>query len=336
MLRSLAAAVLLSCLTSHGWAQAPSPVNPTAPPPAKPVANTPATNKPVTKKAAPKAAIRQPVVETGPCRLGIVSVLEDRFAVQKFGLTIFEGEESAVPVDGWGLDDLVVARVRAVTGADPSVRRIAYPKGAFDLFYNPTSRFLPDAREGLPAIVRGVTAAANCERYLVITRYKTQIPSTNLTLDGIGAYNRGIGSILRHSHLFANVALSMLDGSTYEKVDRPFGNLGARLARGFALTEDPLTKLDNSLSRTGDGSGQQCHASRQNPRADRCTARRGAAGLSRQLVHAAAVCAALVARMKRSAIRDSVSCGEIFPDCASLHPGYRTHPGTTRGSTSCV
>lgn len=250
MLRSLVtAAVLLSCVTSDGWAQTPSPTNPTAPPSPKPVASTPAANTPVKKKAAPKAkaAIRPPVVEAGPCRLGIVSVLEDRFAVQKFGLTVFEGEESAVPVDGWGLDDLVVARVRAVTGADPSVRRIAYPKGAFDLFYNPTSRFLPDAREGLPAIVRGVTSAANCERYLVVTRYKTQIPSTNLTLDGIGAYNRGIGSILRHSHLFANVALSMLDGSTYEKVDRPFGNFGARLARGLALTEDPLTKLDNSL-----------------------------------------------------------------------------------------
>ncbi|WP_235977217.1 hypothetical protein [Bradyrhizobium archetypum] len=66
-------------------------------------------------------------------------------------------------------------------------------------------------------------------------------------LDGVGAYNRGLGSVLRHSHLFANVSLSMLDGSTYEQINRPLGNLGARLARGLQLTEDPLTKLDNSL-----------------------------------------------------------------------------------------
>ena len=238
MLRRFTAAVILaSCFTVTGWAQAPSTAPAASPPP-----------KPVTKKAAPKAkaAAKPPVAETGPCRLGIISVVEDRFAVHKFGLTIFETEESAVAVNGWGLDDLAVARIRAVTGADPGVRRIAYPKGAFEPFYNPTSRFLPDPREGLPAIVKSITPTANCERYLVLTRYKTQLANTNLTLDGVGVYSRGLGSVLRRSELFANVALSMLDGSTYERINRPLGNFGARLARGLQLGEDPLTKLDNT------------------------------------------------------------------------------------------
>lgn len=242
MLRSFAAAtILVSCLTAAGWAQSPATSS-------APAAATPA--KPVTKKATPKAkaAAKQPVpAETGPCRLGVISAIGDRFAVQKFGLTIFETEESEVPVEGWGLDDLVVARVRAATGADPTVRRIAYPKGAFEPFYHPTSRFLPDPREGLPAIVRSITPAANCERYLVVTRFKGQVPGTNLMLDGIGAYSRGLGSLVRHSHLFANVAVLLLDGSNYETISRPFAGLGTRLAEGLRLTEDPLTKLDNSL-----------------------------------------------------------------------------------------
>ena len=167
--------------------------------------------------------------------------------MQKFGLTVFETEESEVAVDGWGLDDLVVARVRAATNNDPTVKRIAYPKSAFEPFYNQTSRFLPDPREGLPAIVRSITPTAKCDRYLVVTRSKGQVPGTNLMLDGIGAYNRGVGSILRHSHLFANIALSMLDGITYERINRPFAGVGARLAAGLRITEDPLTKLDNSL-----------------------------------------------------------------------------------------
>jgi hypothetical protein len=239
MLRSFAFAVILaSCFTVAGWAQTPS-TNPAASPPPKPI----------TKKAAPKAkaAAKQPVAETGPCRLGVLSAVEDRFAVQKFGLTVFETEESAVPVNGWGLDDLVIARIRAVTGADPAVRRIAFPKGAFEPFYNPTSRFLPDPREGMSAIVKNITPTANCERYLVVTRIKAQLAGTNLMLDGVGAYNRGLGSVLRHSHLFANFSLSMLDGSTYERLNRPLGNIGARLARGLQLTEDPLEQLDNSL-----------------------------------------------------------------------------------------
>lgn len=242
MLRRFATAIILvSCLAAAGWAQTPLTTD-------APAATTPA--KPVAKKAAPKgkAAATKPVAtEAGPCRLGVISAVGDRFAVQKFGLTIFETEESEVAVDGWGLDELVVARVRAATNNDPTVRRIAFPKGAFQTFYNPTSRFLPDPREGLPAIVRNITPTAKCDRYLVVTRSKGQVPGTNLILDGVGAYNRGIGSVLRHSHLFAHIALSMLDGITYERVNRPFAGVGARLAAGLRITEDPLTKLDNSL-----------------------------------------------------------------------------------------
>lgn len=240
MFRSFAAAtILVSCLTAAGWAQSPAPSSAPAATPAKPV----------TKKAAPKAkaAAKQPVAETGPCRLGVISALGDRFSVQKFGLTIFENEENDAPMNGWGLDDLPFARVRAATGADPSVRRIAYPAGAFEPYYNPKSRFLPDPSEGLPAIVRGITANANCERYLVITKYNGVVPGTKMEIKGIGAYSQGIGSFARHYHLFANVAVSMYDGATYEKINRSLAAFGASFAAGLGLTEDPLTKLDESV-----------------------------------------------------------------------------------------
>ena len=150
-------------------------------------------------------------------------------------------------MNGWGLDDLPFARVRAATGADPSVRRIAYPTGAFEPYYNPKSRFLPDPNEGLPAIVRSITANANCERYLVITKYNGTVPGTKMEIKGIGAYSQGIGSLVRHYHLFANVAVSMYDGATYEKINRSLAALGASFAAGLGLTEDPLTKLDESV-----------------------------------------------------------------------------------------
>jgi hypothetical protein len=242
MHRVFAVAIFLSCFAISATAQTQSPPGTT------PQAGAPAA-KPAVKKAAPKAktsARPGALPESGPCRLGVISAVGDRFAVQKFGLTVFETEESEVPID-WGLDDLILARVRAATGADPTVHRIAYPKDVFEPFYHPTSRFLPDPREGLPAIVRSITPNANCERYLIVTRLKGQLPGTNLMLDGIGTYNRGLGSIIRHSQLFANIAVSVLDGRTYERITRPFANFGARLAEGLRLTEDPLTKLDNSF-----------------------------------------------------------------------------------------
>ena len=62
----------------------------------------------------------------------------------------------------------------------------------------------------MPAIVRGITANANCERYLVITKYNGVVPGTKMEIKGIGAYSQGIGSFARHYHLFANVAVTML------------------------------------------------------------------------------------------------------------------------------
>jgi hypothetical protein len=228
---------LLSALTS---AVAQTPPAPAAPP---------APTKPAAKKAAPKAkpAPKQPVtVESGPCRLGVISVIGDHYSVQKFGLTIFENEASEVPID-WGLDDLVFARVRAATNNDPTVRRIAYPKGVFEPFYNPKTILIRDPGERLPVIVRSFTANANCERYLVATTFKAELPNTHMTLNGIGTYNQGLGALLRHSHLFANVAITLIDGRSYEEIKRPFVNFGANFAASMRLTEDPLTKLDNSL-----------------------------------------------------------------------------------------
>ncbi|PJG51779.1 hypothetical protein CVM73_29350 [Bradyrhizobium forestalis] len=233
--------VLLSFLASAA-AQTP-PATTASPAQAAPQA------KPAAKRAAPKAkpVAKQPVaVESGPCRLGVISVIGDRYSVQKFGLTIFENEVNEVPID-WGLDDLVFARVRAATGNDPTVRRIPYPKGVFEPFYNPKTILIRDPGERLPTVVRSFTTNANCDRYLVATTFKAELPNTHMTLNGIGTYNQGLGSLLRHSHLFANIAITLIDGRSYEEIKRPFVNFGANFAASMRLTEDPLTKLDNSL-----------------------------------------------------------------------------------------
>src|SRR4051794_2698794 len=138
MFRFAASVLVLLSFLAPATAQTPSATT------ASPAAAAPA--KPAAKKAAPKAkpVAKQPVaIESGPCRLGVISVIGERYSVQKFGLTIFENEETEVSID-WGLDDLVFARVKAATGGDPGVRRIAYPKGTFEPFYNPKSRFIPD------------------------------------------------------------------------------------------------------------------------------------------------------------------------------------------------
>ena len=230
-------ACFLSLLVTAVSAQAPSPPAPATPAPAKAVAK----KKPKAKPAGQPAV----AAESGSCSLGVISAIGDRFSVQKFGVTVFANEKTFAPIENWGLDDLVMARVRAATSGDPTVHRIAYPRDAFEPYFNPKARFLPDPAEGLPAIVRGITANTHCERYLVVARTKGELPNTHMELDGIGAYNMGVGSILRHSHLFAVFTVKLLDGRTYEDVHRAFSGFGARLAQGMRITEDPLNRLDN-------------------------------------------------------------------------------------------
>ena len=238
---AVASAALMLLFGTVGEAQTPPATSvPTTPAPAKPVAKKPA--------AKAKANAKQPAaVETGPCKLGVISALGDRFSVHKFGLTVFETEDNEVPIEGWGLDDLAVARVRAATGNDPSVRRINYPKGAFELYYHPKSTFLRDPKEDLPQIVRSITTNANCERYLVMTKFKGTVAGTKMEINGIGVYSQGIGSLARHSHLFANVAVAIFNGGTYERINPSLAAIGGSLSRAFQLTENPLTKLDHSL-----------------------------------------------------------------------------------------
>ena len=231
-------ACFLSLLVTAALAQAPPPP-PATPAPAKAVAKK--------KPAAKTKPAGQPSVaaESGPCSLGVISAIGDRFSVQKIGLTIFANEQDFAPIENWGLDDLVMARARAATGNDPTVHRINYPKGAFEPYFNPKSRLLPDPNEGIPAIVRRITANAHCERYLVVVRAKGVAPGTKVEIDGIGAYNQGVGSVLLHSHLFAAFSITVLDGETYERSNPVLAGIGARMERGLGLIEDPLNRLDN-------------------------------------------------------------------------------------------
>ena len=242
MIRSFAVALVLSCFVASAWAQAQP-----APGTAITQAGTPAP-KLVAKKPAPKAKTSaKPTgpLESGPCQIGVIPVIGDQLVVQKVGLTVFGNEHTEVPIEAWGLDDLVIARVRAAIAPGTGVRRITYPKAAFAPYDRPAPALFRNAQDDLTAIVRQITATAGCERYVVVTKFSGQLDGTNPTLRGIGVLNRGIGAI-SHTSLFANIQVTLFDGETYAIHKRPL-SLGSVLAGTLArMTQDPLSKLDNA------------------------------------------------------------------------------------------
>jgi hypothetical protein len=237
MVRIFVTLLALWCLAASASAQG----QPAATPPSPAV-------KPAVKKPAPKAGISAKpanAADSGPCKIGVISAIGDEFVVQRVGLTVFGNEYTEVPIDGWGIDDLVVTRVRAAL-PDTAVKRIAYPKGVFTPYDHPAPALFRNSREVLTAIVRQI-ATNGCERYVVITKLTGQVDGSNQTHRGIGVLNRGIGTgALSHTSLFADVDVSIFDGQTFAVQKKPFhfeGSLTRALLGEFG--RDSLSKLDN-------------------------------------------------------------------------------------------
>jgi hypothetical protein len=170
--------------------------------------------------------------ESGPCQIGVIPAVGDKFFVKHIGLTVFGNELTEAPIESWGLDDLAVARVRAAAGG-LSVRRITYAKGAFDPFYHSPRELFRDASHDLVDVVRRIAANANCERYLVVTRFSGQVSGTNQGAEGIGVLTNWSSGAFKNASLFAFFRMTVFDGRTFARYDDPVG-IGARLAASFA------------------------------------------------------------------------------------------------------
>jgi hypothetical protein len=225
----LALAVAQPALAQTAPTPAPNP-SPAKPSPAKPSPAKPAAKKPAPPKpdagATPAAAA---AAQRGPC-IGVIPHLRDRFAVQTIGLTMFGNDLKEVPIESWGLDDLVVARVRAAAGARIAVRRIAYPANAFEPFDNPPNRLFRNASKDLKGVVQAIAGTGGCERYVVVIEGRGQWVGTNQLLEGIGIVNRGT-----FTYLFADTDLFVFDGHTFDVLKTGAGALDKE-----KIVPDPL------------------------------------------------------------------------------------------------
>jgi hypothetical protein len=208
----LALAVAQPALAQTAPTPAPAP-SPAKPSPAKPAAKKPAPPKPDAGAPAVAAAQR------GPC-IGVIPHIGDHFVVQTIGLGMFGNELKEVPIESWGLDDLVVARVRAAAGTHFAVRRIAYPANAFEPYDHPPRRLFGDAEKDLKSVVQAIAGAGGCERYIVVVKDTNGDRVTNQSFTGIGIFSRAGGDV----HLFALTALSVFDGHTFEVLEKRVGS----------------------------------------------------------------------------------------------------------------
>ena len=212
----LALALAQPALAQTAPTAAPKP-SPAKPSPAKPSPTEPAAKKPESSK--PDAA-----AQTGPCGIGVIPYIGDSFALQSIGLTVFGNDLKKVPIESWGLDDLLVARVRAAAGPHFAVRRMAYPANAFATFDDPPP--FHNGENDLKEIAQTVSRAGGCERYVVAVRDAIRIGDSNIIVRGIGVFHRG-GLIDRFNTdiLVVLTALYVIDGRSFEIVKKGYGGI---------------------------------------------------------------------------------------------------------------
>ncbi|MDX3969541.1 MAG: hypothetical protein QHD01_23515 [Bradyrhizobium sp.] len=235
MLRIAVSLIVLS----SSWISAAAQTPPT---PAAPSARTAAP----AKKAAPKAkpAAQQPVAaERGPCQIGVISAIGDRFSVQHVGLTMFGNEYLEAPIETWGIDDLFVAKVRAAAPG-MAVRKIAYASGAFKPYYHPEAKLFRNDRNDLTALVRQIAGTANCERYVVATKARVSVDGTNQSIEGLGVY-KNWASPSGRGVVVAYFRINVFDGRTFDIHRAPTRSFGDVLASSFSNKNDNMQILNN-------------------------------------------------------------------------------------------
>jgi hypothetical protein len=204
----------------------------------------PAPAAKATKPSPPKPAAKKPeppqpdgAAEHGPC-IGVIPHIGKYFEVQTIGL--FSYDDKNVPIEPWGLDDLVVTRVRATAGPRFAVRGLTYPANAPE----PYRSLLHSPEDDIKSVAQTVAPAGGCERYVVVVRSGSQYASTRYWEIGIGIVNgptiRDLGGV---SYLFALTTLYVVDGHTFDVLKKGDGSVDGQTSNpllGGLLRAGPI------------------------------------------------------------------------------------------------
>jgi hypothetical protein len=150
--------------------------------------------------------------------LGIISALGARFEVRRVGLTVFNNDLKELPIDSWGIDELVVGRTRGLLARSFDVRPVTYNKAPFTeqaSIWNPVS---------VGDKVRAEASPQGLDAYLVVVPGLSAYSNTNQNMRGLGIVHGGItDSLLSHYFVHALYEVTLVDG-------HQFGSMGSAIA----------------------------------------------------------------------------------------------------------
>lgn len=151
----------------------------------------------------------------GSCDIGVVIATGDEFTVQTTGLTVFQNKKMVVPIPGWGLNDLIFARIRAAIPAGVSVLRIPYNPAKIpphdDSKDTLKDRLFRDLKAELAEYMHEVVKGTNCRHYIQIGNSISPFGTSNYTVRGFGILNQDV-VLGRRIYLYALAFVRVFDG----------------------------------------------------------------------------------------------------------------------------
>jgi hypothetical protein len=215
MARLVVLVAVVWCFSISAWAQtrSVSPGTETAGSAVKQNNSKTTTRREATGRPAP--------VVGGSCDVGVVVTTGDEFTVLTTGLTIFQHKKMVVPIPGWGLSDLIFARVRAAIPAGASVLRIPYNPAKFpprdESKDTLKDRLFRDLNAELAQYMREVVTGTNCRHYIQILNSISPFGSSNYTVRGFGILNHDV-VLGRRIYLYALAFIRIFDGRDFSVV----------------------------------------------------------------------------------------------------------------------
>jgi hypothetical protein len=191
------------------------------------------------QSATPKKEARKDI---GKC-VGVVSTIGDTLTVTKTGFTVFNNEDSKLPIDAWRIDDLAFSKVSAVLGKHFNLKRVSVPKGAFAVLEEHHSP-LYDSAEDIRAILGRITTTAKCDQYIVVMKTKISFQNGQ-RIDGLGIHSQGS----RYS-AYAAFTINIYDGQNFSLLGKHPAVTGRKNFLGVDIK--PYREVDETWWPTAD------------------------------------------------------------------------------------
>jgi hypothetical protein len=186
-------------------------------------------------------AAQQAQARPGGRTICVASVIGHKLNVQTIGLMVFGNKLESATIRSWGIDSLVVHKLRARLGARFSVRPITLPAGAL-AGYVPAQGLFGGGRDNALKAALHSNTKAGCAYYAIATTFSGQFPGTNQYINGLGILKRD--GIIENYWLFAVFAIRLYDGQSLESIRLPID--GAAIIAGALTGPAWLEKVDKA------------------------------------------------------------------------------------------